>query len=256
MAAALASKAGVAAKSATGVRSRRASRVAVPAIRAENASVDMNRRSMLGLAAGIAAGAALVAVPEPSFAAYGQSANVFGKTTNTTGFIPYAGDGFVISLPSKWNPSKEKDFAGVTLRYEDNFDAVNNLVVIKQKTDKSKIEDFGAPDAFLNNVTYLLGKQAFSGETVSEGGFAPNRVSAASILDVGTKTDKQGKTYYQYEILTRTADGDEGGRHQLITATIGSDKNLYILKVQAGDKRWFKGAKKECITATDSFVVA
>jgi len=254
MAAALASKAGLAAKASV-VRTRRASRVAVPAIRAENASVDMTRRSMLGLAAGIAAGAALVAVPEASFAAYGQSANVFGKMTNTSGFIPYAGDGFVINLPSKWNPSKEKDFAGVTLRYEDNFDAVNNLVVIKQKSDKGKIEDYGSPEAFLPKVTYLLGAQAYNGETLSEGGFAPNRVSAASILDVGSKTDKKGKTYYQYEILTRTADGDEGGRHQLITATVGSDNNLYILKVQAGDKRWFKGAKKECVGATDSFTV-
>jgi len=47
--------------------------------------------------------------------------------------------------------------------------------------------------------------------------------------------------YYKYEILTRTADGDEGGRHQLISAAVGNG-NLYILKVQIGDKRWFKGA--------------
>ncbi len=43
-----------------------------------------------------------------------------------------------------------------------------------------------------------------AGETQSEGGFAPNRVSAASILDIGTTTDKKGKEYYTYEILTRT----------------------------------------------------
>ena len=35
------------------------------------------------------------------------------------------------------------------------------------------------------------------------------------------------------------ADGDEGGRHQLINAAV-SNGNLYILKVQVGDKRWFK----------------
>ena len=52
------------------------------------------------------------------------------------------------------------------------------------------------------------------------------------------------------------ADGDEGGRHQLITAAVGSDKNLYILKLQAGDKRWIFSAKKDCIGARDSFVVA
>ncbi len=51
------------------------------------------------------------------------------------------------------------------------------------------------------------------------------------------------------------ADGDEGGRHQLIKALV-SNGNLYILKVQAGDKRWFKGAKKECLGVFDSFTVA
>ena len=44
----------------------------------------------------------------------------------------------------------------------------------------------------------------------------------------------------RYELLTRTADGNEGGRHQLLTAAVGNG-NLYVCKVQIGDKRWFKG---------------
>lgn len=52
-----------------------------------------------------------------------------------------------------------------------------------------------------------------------------------------------------------SADGDEGGRHQLIGATVGSDNKLYIIKIQIGDKRWFKGAKKEAMGAFDSFTV-
>lgn len=32
------------------------------------------------------------------------------------GFVPYSGEGFAMLLPSKWNPSKEKDFPGVVLR--------------------------------------------------------------------------------------------------------------------------------------------
>ena len=32
------------------------------------------------------------------------------------GFVPYAGEGFALLLPSKWNPSKERDFPGVELR--------------------------------------------------------------------------------------------------------------------------------------------
>jgi len=56
-------------------------------------------------------------------------------------------------------------------------------------------------------------------------------------------------------VLTRTADGDEGGKHQLITATV-SDGKLYICKAQAGDKRWFKGARKGVEKAASSFSVA
>ena len=33
-----------------------------------------------------------------------------------TGFIPYSGEGFALLLPSKWNPSKEKEASGVVLR--------------------------------------------------------------------------------------------------------------------------------------------
>lgn len=48
-------------------------------------------------------------------------------------------------------------------RYEDNFDAVNNLILVAEKTDKGSISDFGAPDKFLESVQYLFGKQAFAG---------------------------------------------------------------------------------------------
>ena len=56
---------------------------AVTKITAEAKSVSLNtsRRAALGLAAGAAA---LTQVPK-SEAAYGDSANVFGKTTNDTG---------------------------------------------------------------------------------------------------------------------------------------------------------------------------
>ena len=64
-----------------------------------------------------------------------------------------------------------------------------------------------------------------------------------------------GKTYLKVNVLTRTADGDEGGKHQLITAAV-SNGTRYILKVQAGDKRWFKGVKKYVLGADKSFTVA
>jgi len=191
-----------------------------------------------------------------SEAAFGDAARVFGsKPTNTTGFYGYSGEGFSLLLPSQWNPSKEREEPGVVLRYEDNGDSVNHVVVISRKADKGSIEGYGSPEEFLNKISSLLGKQVFVGETMSEGGFAKNKVSSASLLDASVAKDKSGKTYYKYELLTRTADGNEGGRHQLLTAAVGNG-NLYVCKVQIGDKRWFKGAEKFGKGTLSSFVVA
>ena len=55
--------------------------------------------------------------------------------------------------------------------------------------------------------------------------------------------------------LCPAADGDEGGRHQLITAAV-SGGNLYILKIQVGDKRWFKGVERDAKGTWNSFTVA
>ncbi len=85
-------------------------------------AIPQSRRATL---ATIAAGAAALTGAAPAFAAYGDSANVFGKVTNTSGFLSYVGDGFTVQVPSKWNPSREREFKDMVLRYEDNFDTVN-----------------------------------------------------------------------------------------------------------------------------------
>ena len=215
----------------------------------------VTRRAVVGLFAGAAV---LAGKAQPSLAAYGEAANVFGsKTGNFTGFTPYEGDGYSILLPAKWNPSKEQDFPGTDLRYEDNADAVNNLIVTVNPTSKSKISDYGSQSDFLKQVSFMLGTSQLDDgfESKSEGGFKANAIAAASILGEAVRTDKSGKEYYTYEILTRTADGDEGGRHQLIAAAV-SNGNLFVVKIQAGDKRWFKGENKKCLGAWDSFTVA
>eukprot|EP01023_Acetabularia_acetabulum_P062660 TRINITY_DN774_c0_g1_i11.p2 TRINITY_DN774_c0_g1~~TRINITY_DN774_c0_g1_i11.p2 ORF type:complete len:288 (-),score=68.13 TRINITY_DN774_c0_g1_i11:289-1044(-) len=227
----------------------------VPAIARHNVIVGAQQEVPRRVALGTVGAAFLLTQTDSSEAAYGDSANVFGKITNTSGFLPYTGEGFALLLPAKWNPSKEKDFEGVQLRYEDNFDAVNNLTVISKASGKKSIKDYGSPEDFLKEITYLFGQQSYAGQTRSEGGFKENRVSAASLLGIDS-VNKSGKDYYVYELLVRSADGDEGGRHQLISATIGSDGQLYICKVQCGDKRWFKGVKKEATGAVDSFIVA
>lgn len=60
-------------------------------------------------------------------------------------------------------------------------------------------------------------------------------MATANIL--GSSASKfGGKDYYLLSVLARIADGDEGGKHQLITATVDKGK-LYICKAQAGDTR-------------------
>ncbi|GMI67450.1 OXYGEN-EVOLVING ENHANCER PROTEIN 2, PHOTOSYSTEM II SUBUNIT P, photosystem II subunit P-1 [Hibiscus trionum] len=211
----------------------------------------VSRRLALTVLIGAAAVGSKVS---PADAAYGEAANVFGKPKTNTEFTPYSGDGFKLSIPSKWNPSKEVEFPGQVLRYEDNFDTTSNLSVMVTPTDNKSITDYGSPEDFLAKVDYLLGKQAYFGKTDAEGGFDSGAVATANVLESSSST-VGGKPYYFLSVLTRTADGDEGGKHQLITATV-SDGKLYICKAQAGDKRWFKGARKFVESAATSFSVA
>lgn len=81
-----------------------------------------------------------------------NAANIFGKPKTNTDFLPYKGDGFKIQLPSKWNPSKEVEYPGQVLRYEDNFDTTTMVAVMVTKTDKKSITDFGSPEEFLSKV--------------------------------------------------------------------------------------------------------
>eukprot|EP01026_Neomeris_dumetosa_P071891 TRINITY_DN728_c0_g1_i12.p1 TRINITY_DN728_c0_g1~~TRINITY_DN728_c0_g1_i12.p1 ORF type:complete len:226 (-),score=13.54 TRINITY_DN728_c0_g1_i12:330-920(-) len=131
------------------------------------ASNDIERRTALGMVGSIF----FLTQTDSSEAAYGDQANVFGKITNKSGFMPYTGEGFAFLVPSRWNPSKERDFDSVTLRYESNFDAFKNLTVTKTKIDNKDLSEIGTPDEFLKRIDYLLGKQSYSGETRPEGGF-------------------------------------------------------------------------------------
>lgn len=82
-----------------------------------------------------------------------DAANVFGKPKTNTDFFPYTGEGFKILIPSKWNPSKEVEYPGQVLRYEDNFDATSNVTVMVQPTTKKSISEYGSPEDFLGQVT-------------------------------------------------------------------------------------------------------
>jgi len=51
------------------------------------------------------------------------------------------------------------------------------------------------------------------------------------------------------------AAANEGGRYQLVFAAVSNGK-LLICKDSVGDKRCFKGAKKEALAAVNSFKLA
>ena len=73
-----------------------------------------------------------------------------------------------------------------------------------------------------------------AGETLSEGGFLPNKVAAASVLDVQEATDKKGKKYYKVR-GQGTAAGM--GRHGSLTADMSAAEGcatLSSLGVQPG----------------------
>lgn len=90
------------------------------------------------------------------------AANVFGKPKTNTDFLPYDGEGFKLSIPAKWNPSKEREFPGQVLRYEDNSDSNSNVSVIITPTDKKAITDYGSPEDFLSKVYIFLQSRFFS----------------------------------------------------------------------------------------------
>lgn len=60
----------------------------------------------------------------------------------------------------------------VCCRYEDNGDAVNNLLVICKSTGNKSIEDFGSPDKWLQENAKLLGEDVWKGELCVQSGVA------------------------------------------------------------------------------------
>merc|ERR1719473_1104069 len=128
-----------------------------PVVRAES-SAEVSRRGALVALTGAAA--AVSSSSQAALAAYGERANVFGKKTADTDFYPYAGEGFQLSVPGKWNPTKEVEYPGQQVRYEDNYDTVSSLYVSKIPSSKGNIKDYGEPLKFLEQFSDVLGKQS------------------------------------------------------------------------------------------------
>merc|ERR1712203_1030091 len=82
---------------------------------------------------------------------------------------------------------------------------------------------------------------------------SPAGLSYANLLTSSEK-DVGGTKYKTYDILTRTADGSQGGRHHIIAVAEKGGK-LFVAQVMAGDKHW---AVNQAIAykVRDSFAVA
>ncbi|CAI9754474.1 unnamed protein product [Fraxinus pennsylvanica] len=196
------------------------------ALQVEDGTDTVSRRLVLTVLIGAAAIGSTVS---PADAACGESGNTqisyfvfviitkyvvvliptYGKPKTNTDFLPYNGVGFKLSIPSKWKPSKEVEYPCQVLRYEDNFDSTSNVVVLVTPTGKKSITDYGSLEDFLSKVDSLLGKQAYFGWIDS------NAVATANILESSTLVIG-GKPYYFTSVLTRTDDGDEGGKHTVL----------------------------------------
>lgn len=149
----------------------------------------------------------------------------------------------------------QRAFPGTVVTYQDLGDFTNQISVIAVPTPAASVKDLGTPEQTLDALKYVLGDStAFTGSTRSEGGFQADKIAKASILEI-KEYEKGGKAYLQFHVLTRTADGDEGGRHNLITVAVSTAGLLTLQHVVVGDKRWFKGASVGAQGSADSFTV-
>ena len=240
---------------------RRSNTVLVTSCRSQPLLQSESRRDFLfqiPAAFTAAAFGTALAPPQPALAAYGQKANVFGERTNSTEYYNLNGDGFDVNVPAKYVPTREREFGRETLAmYTDSFDIITTLSISRfdRFGKKKSVKDFGSMEAMIDKIAFVLGTQSYQGNTSSEGGFATNSVLQATLVD-SSEEERNGKTYYFYNFLSRTADGDEGGKHQLVALAVGGDGYLYCYKISVGEKRWIKGGSTLTIGSWKSFNVA
>lgn len=225
---------------------------------AQDAAGDVSRRSISTvLPAALAASVvpSLLATPPSAQAAYGQSANVFKKSKETTqgDYKEYTTDAYSILIPQRgFNPMPEStlgEWPGMEFKWED-FDATdyaNVTVTVMEGSSLPKPED----------LKFMLGQSTWEGfgeySTVNYADKGSSDLSAGNVLDAKV-LNQDGTDYAIYELLTRTVDGSQGGRHHLMSCAVKGGK-VYIAKFTCGDKHW---AHNQTIAykTRDSFRVA
>jgi len=174
---------------------------------------------------------------------YGEAGRVFApsKETIDTDYQTYSGNGYTIELPMRgFNPVPP----GLLARY-DNVDVMwDDWQSTDYATISVSVVDGSGKDS-LQDLQYLFGKDAWKcGDSNScndryleEQGFTSGS-SVGHIMRVD-KESKNGVTYNIYDVLTRYADGSQGGRWHMISAASKGGKT-YVAHFVAGEKHWTK----------------
>lgn len=209
-------------------------------------------------AAGALAGAfALSMRADEAQAAYGQSANVFksSKETSDGDFSLYTADNYSILIPQRgYNPSPPEylsEWPGIDLRWEDfnSTDYANVTITVKDGEKTLEPQDL----AFMFGESTWAGFGEYSSTDLTKKQGESSAIFAANVLEKTNKT-VDGKNIQIFELLTRTVDGSQGGRHHLIAAGTKGGKT-YIAKYTCGDKHWAAN-RKTAFKVRDSFKIA
>jgi len=186
----------------------------------------------------------------------GEAARVFApsKEKKETDFQVYYGSGYTINLPMRgFNPSPPGMlglYPSIDVMWQD-YQTTDIAQVSVQVIDSgNKVE--------LGDMPYLFGKDVWDCSNnqcneryLEEQGFTTG--SSVGSLMKSESTSVDGVTYKVYDVLTRYADGGEGGRWHLIKAA-SKDGKTYVMQFLGGEKHWTRN-KSIAESTRDSFKI-
>jgi len=164
--------------------------------------------------------------------------------TEYTDYQTYQGDGYSIELPQRgYNPTRPGGLAqypNADVMWEDAQStdvATVSVSVFDGKPVPSAKElvtlGFMGTDAWDCSIEDNCANA--TGTFQSEQGFSTPSGSA-HLVATGKQTDN-GVEYVTYDVLTRYADGSQGGRHHLFKIASKGGK-LYVAQFVGGEKHW------------------
>ena len=218
----------------------------------------------LGAAAAVAAGAAAAPEARAAGGEFGNKAPInilkpdkkYLSTKGDGSFIPVVEAGeYAAQIPAQYAGTPERDLPGMVAKFTRGYGESVSIVQLGGKGKRS-VSDYGSLDDFVGKeLENVFGQQVskVTGNAKVGDNFSDSR---AFILDAAEFTDADGTLYYRYEILTQTADGDEGGKRNYVSAAVGpTSGKLYALIFQQSEKKWVKEFGKTAKATWEAFRV-